>query len=359
MVHIDGSHIEGGGQIIRTALALSALTRKPFQAVNIRQNRPKPGLKHQHLCCINALKQLTNAQVKDIHLGSETIAFIPGKFTPKVLSIDIGTAGSITLLLQSILLPSMFGPGEVRLQIKGGTDTKWSIPIDYFSHIILPFYKDYAAIDIYDVRRGYYPKGQGFIDLNIKPQHPIQNSEGIDAFAHRLQTRVPGIDLVKKPEVFEIRGISAASSVLKRSAVANRQVKGVMEIIGNRYPIKIDETYHSTASIGTVIALWGAVKGGKVSFAASALGEKGLPAEKVGRRAAMALLDVLESDAALGHHLADNLIPLLTLVGGSLKPDKISGHILSNIYVCEQFLNVSFIVDERRNLIRSIWPRNR
>ena len=144
----------------------------------------------------------TNAQVKNVHLGSETIAFIPGKFTPKVLSIDIGTAGSITLVLQSILLPGMFGPGEVRIQITGGTDTKWSIPIDYFSQVILPFLKDYAAVDIRDVRRGYYPKGQGFVDLCIRPQHPKADSEKFDAFAHRLRKQVSAIDLIKKPEVF-------------------------------------------------------------------------------------------------------------------------------------------------------------
>ena len=226
MLHIDGSYREGGGQIIRTALALSALTRIPFRAEKIRQNRPKPGLKHQHLCCIKALEKLSDARVKGAQPGSSAIEFVPGKTTPGTLWLDIGTAGSITLLLQSLLLPSMFADSKVQFKIKGGTDTKWSMPIDYLTHVILDHFKDFVSIKIEAQKRGYYPKGQGFLKLSIIP------------------------------------------------------------------------VFHIT-------------------------------------------------------HLADNIIPLLALVGGKIKTDTITEHIHSNIYVCETFLGTRFKVDKKQNLIEA------
>jgi RNA 3'-phosphate cyclase len=148
MIHIDGSYMEGGGQIVRTALALSTLTGKPFKIDKIRHNRSRPGLKPQHLSCIDALKQLANAQVKGAQAGSDSVEFFPDRIYAATLSVDIGTAGSITLLLQSLLLPCMFADAPVRIKIKGGTDTRWSIPIDYFTNVILPFFNELASIEI-------------------------------------------------------------------------------------------------------------------------------------------------------------------------------------------------------------------
>src|SRR5574342_867579 len=120
MITLDGSHGEGGGQIVRTALGLSALTGKPFEVINIRKGRPEPGLKNQHMYGIKAVQELCNAQVEGAEAGSEYLKFEPGKLMAKSLKIDMQTAGSITLILQSILLPCCFADKKMKIQIKGG-----------------------------------------------------------------------------------------------------------------------------------------------------------------------------------------------------------------------------------------------
>ena len=351
MIHIDGSCMEGGGQILRTALALSTLSRKPFTADKIRHNRPKPGLKAQHLTCIDALIKLAKAQVKGAELGSSAIEFAPGEITPGTLSLDIGTAGSITLLLQSLLLPCMFAGGQVILHIKGGTDTRWSIPVDYFSHVILPFFREFVSIELNDMKRGFYPKGQGFIRMTISPRYCLKDHGSVDDFCTHLRSKIPGIHLSDKSRLERIEGISAASDQLKNAKVAERQAEGAKQELRGLCPLRIKNAYQPTASAGTVITLWTINKQGKVFMGADALGERGLRAEKVGAKAAKKLLEVLNSEAIVDSHLADNLVPLLALVGGEIKTDKITGHIRSNIYVFEKFLNVKFLINEENNQI--------
>ena len=351
MIHIDGSYMEGGGQIVRTALALSTLTGKPFKIDKIRHNRSRPGLKPQHLSCIDALKQLANAQVKGAQAGSDSVEFFPDRIYAATLSVDIGTAGPITLLLQSLLLPCMFADAPVRIKIKGGTDTKWSIPIDYFTNVILPFSKELASIEIKNMRRGFYPKGQGFVDLSVSPRYHLNDFTTLEELITHLGNSVSAIDPTGKPVQIRIEGISCASSRLKGAGVAERQAEGAAKRIGRRFALKIDSYYQDTASPGTVITLWTVSKEGQVCVGADALGERGVRAEKIGAMAARKLLKVLNSDASVDHHLADNLIPLLALVGGTIKTNKITGHIRSNIYVCEQFLDVAFSIDENQNKI--------
>lgn len=351
MIHIDGSFMEGGGQIVRTALALSTLTGRPFRVDRIRQNRPRPGLKPQHLSCVRALKQLADVQVQGDQPGSVFLEVVPGRIRSKNLAIDIGTAGSITLLLQSLLLPCLFADAQMDLNLKGGTDTKWSIPIDYFIQLILPYVNRFAACRLRRIKRGYYPRGQGRIDCRIEPRFHLSDFNNFAAFRSFLRGELGGIFLDAKPDVIEVRGISAASNHLKAAQVAERQAKGTSEHLADRCPVTIACEYQDTASVGSVITLWTVSSKGNGMAGADALGEKGLRAEKVGAKAALKLLGIVDSDAAVDHHLADNLVPLLALVGGSITVDKISGHIRSNIYVCEQFLEVAFSIDEKKSRI--------
>ena len=343
--------MEGGGQIVRTALALSALTGKPFRVDRIRQNRPKPGLKHQHVSCIGALKQLAHAEAEGAQAGSMVLEFTPGRISGQSVFIDIGTAGSITLLLQSLMLPCLFATTPVQIKIKGGTDTKWSIPVDYFRQVILPYFSRFAACRIDDIQRGYYPKGQGILEMTVIPRFHLSNFKDVSELCTCLKKSVGKIAFAARPRVEKIHGKSSASSNLKVVNVAERQVRGAADILEKDYELSISCDYQDTASAGSVITLWTAAEAGCGIVAADALGQKGLRAEKVGGAAAQKLLAVLNSSAAVDHHLADNLVPLMVLVGGTFTTDKITGHIRSNIYVCEQFLEVTFRIDEKTNKI--------
>ncbi len=154
MIILDGSYLEGGGQIVRTALALSSLTGQPFRITNIRSARKDPGLKAQHVQCVKTLQQLCNAKADGAELGSKELLFIPGKIEAKNITIDIGTAGSITLLLQAVLLPCMFANKTHKLTIIGGTDTEWSMPIDYFANVLVPQYRRVCGLEVKVLKRG-------------------------------------------------------------------------------------------------------------------------------------------------------------------------------------------------------------
>ena len=185
----------------------------------------------------------------------------------------------------------------------------------------------------------------------ICPHINFYNIKGTDDLIRNVRAKIPSIQLTVREKLLEINGLSSASQQLKSAGVARRQAQGAQRLIGDLCPVKIKEQYMRTASIGTVITLWANFHKAKVRIGADALGEKGVPAEKVGEAAAARLLDYINSDAVVDPHLADNIIPLLALIGGSQKTTKITDHILSNIYVCEKFLNVRFTVDTIKNLI--------
>jgi RNA 3'-phosphate cyclase len=351
MIYIDGSHMEGGGQILRTALALSTLTRQPFVIEKIRRNRARPGLKAQHLSCIAALKQLAAAEVQGAQPGASRLSFYPQPVASGQLVLDIGTAGSITLLLQSLLLPSLFADGTIKLCLTGGTDTKWSIPADYFAHVILPFMNKFATVKIDEIRRGFYPRGQGTLALTVTPRFCLNHFENFDAFFTHVRNTVSPLQSTRQPELDHVEGRSVASLKLKDARVAERQADGAARILGDRFSLRIEKEYGPSASLGSVITLWAVSRQAAVFMGADALGEKGRPAEDVGAAAADRLLNLLKSHAAVDSHLADNLIPLMALCGGELKTEKITDHIRSNIYVCEKFLGVGFRVKERDNII--------
>lgn len=355
MIEIDGAYGEGGGQILRTALALSALTQLPFRARQIRQHRSVPGLKPQHLHCIRALQSLSGARVESARLGATAIAFYPGRVAAREVQIDIGTAGSVTLLLQAVLLPALFAAGPVGLILKGGTDTRWSIPLDYFVHVIVPHLSGCAEITIRQTHRGFYPRGGGVLSLRVEPRVAVSGT-GLSSLLDAVAAVAEPLQLSEPPTIAEIRGNSVASQSLRRADVARRQAEGARSRLGADYPVNIREEYVQTASTGTVVTLWGVGADGRCCFGGDALGQKGIPAEAVGSKAAGRLLAAMRSGAGLDHHLADNLIPLMALTGGRMVPDRITGHIRSNVYVCDQFFGPRVTLNERRGRIEAEGP---
>lgn len=350
MINLDGA--EGGGQVLRTALALSALTGEPFRIVNIRAARPQPGLKPQHYTCVKALQELTNAKT-DAQLGGTELMFMPENYKAQNKEIDIGTAGSITLLLQSIILPAMFSTKTHTLTIKGGTDVQWSMPIDYFANVLLPQLRRYAGFELKILKRGYYPKGGGEIELKIVPRFKLNNKMTLQQICEQMRP----IEITETGKLMMIKGISHASRDLEKQQVAERQAKAAKQLFEH---MDIEVQYHDTLSTGSGIVLWAMYSkdgeeidfGNPVIVGADALGERGKSAEDVGQEAAQKLKRLIEAKVPVDEHLADNLIPFLALARGSeIKTNDITQHIKTNITVTEAFLGKCIKV--RENTIES------
>ena len=360
MIIIDGSQGEGGGQMVRTALALSALTGIPFRITGIRKNRPEPGLKAQHLHAVKAVMKVCGAKVEGAALGSQELVFSPGKLAAKRIEVDVGTAGSLTLLLQSLLLPAMFAGKTSRFTLIGGTNVAWSMPVEYLQEVGVPPFRRYVEkLDVVGKKRGYYPKGGGCIEVRVRPKWFVEGS--FSGFLEKFRAEAPGIDLTGRAHLMLVKGVSHASEDLQDAHVAERAAQAARQTLrGLKCPVEIHHEYAKTASIGSGVTLW-AVFSRKddeidvlnpIRIGADALGEKGTRAEDVGREAAMRLLEEINSGTLVDRHLADNVVPLMGLLGRSvIQTSAITDHTRTNMSVVECFLPVKFTSEG--NTIRS------
>ena len=331
MIEIDGSYGEGGGQIVRTSVALSAVTGKSVLIKKIRQGRPKPGLAAQHAQAIRALGQICNAEIKGAEPGSSEVLFCPQEICGGSRRVEIGTAGSVTLLMQCLLPALLHAEKRTSLQVQGGTDVQWSPTVDYFRNVFLPalsFFGGRAGLQL--LRRGYYPRGQGEVLLEVEPSHLKSAHISYEPF---------------NPAQNRIMGISHCSNLPQH--VAERQAASAIERLQKAgYEAEIAQETGRLASTGSGITLWTAGKG------ASSLGERGLPAEKVGRRAAEEMIQELASPAAVDAHLADQLIPYLALAGGSYSVREISRHTKTNIWTAGHFIEAKFEIRELKGMFQ-------
>src|SRR2546422_7725548 len=166
MIEVDGSYGEGGGQVLRTAVALAAVLSKEIHVFNIRAGRAEPGLRPQHMTGVKAAADLCSANLQGLEVGATEFVFKPGKLRAGTFRFDVGTAGSVTLVLQTLMPILAFSPGTVQLEIAGGTDVKWSPPIDYLRLVTLPLLERMSFhASILVSRRGHYPKGGGIVRL--------------------------------------------------------------------------------------------------------------------------------------------------------------------------------------------------
>lgn len=356
MLTINGSYLEGGGQIIRTSLALATLSGTSIKIKNIRKGRKKPGLKNQHMFALQALQELCNAEVKGGELGSKTLTYKPGRLKYKSLNIDIKTAGSITLLMQALFPVVLFSDKKIRIQIKGGTDTKFSQPINYFMDVFIPHLRKYADIEYELEKRGYYPKGGGKFIIRIKPKYSIKDHKTFIDFIDFLRKEENKIELVKQGKLLVIKGISNASKDLMKPKVAERQAKYAKYLLNKFGPVKIDINYSDSLSTGSAIVLWALYSVKKdydlvnpVILGSDALGKKGKRAEKVGEEAAKRLIKQINSEAAVDKYLADQLLLYMALFGGKIKSSEITDHTKTNKYIIEKFLDVKFKI--KNNII--------
>jgi RNA 3'-terminal phosphate cyclase (ATP) len=331
---IDGSI--GYGQVLRTTIALSSLLRIPVKIINIRKRRPRSGLMFQHLTGVKIAAEFCDAKVKGLKLYSTQIEFIPQKLNvPDRKKIDIGTAGSIGLLLQTLIPIILFSGKEVELEIKGGTAGLGAPPIEYLQNILFPILSRLGVKvpEIKIVRYGFYPKGGGIVKCTFYPVNKLKS-----------------ISLIERGKVKSIEGISVCGSlpehITKRQANSAR--KFLME---NGFNSKIRAIRVRTFSPGTCITIWANCE--KSILGADALGKRGKPAEEVGKEAAKGLLSSINANCVLDKYMADQIIPFIALAKGKsrVKVEKITEHCLTNIKVCEKIFGVKFDVDRKNKII--------
>ena len=347
MIEIDGNIAEGGGQIVRTALGLSCVTLKPVRIKNIRKTRKEPGLKAQHVACAKACAQMSNAFISGAELGSTEIEFVPRVSKNRQLNISIGTAGSITLLLQGLLPPLLFTESEIH--ITGGTDVQWSMPIDYMQHVLIPMLSPYCKIEVICDRRGYYPKGDGKVIIKTKPRFKRPDFDSFEDFQQYIFGN-PALALHRQGELIRINGVSHASAQLQAQEVSERQAQAAELMLRNEGPVSIHRSYAQTESIGSGITIYALFQiqnaHGETQYrmGADVLGERGVKSEEIARRAAEKLRKNIHSGFVVEEILQDNIIPYLGLFGGSILTGTITEHTRANIAVCEAFLGVEYSI---------------
>ncbi|NOZ56137.1 MAG: RNA 3'-phosphate cyclase [Calditrichaeota bacterium] len=321
MIEIDGAQGEGGGQILRSALALSILTQKPFRIVNIRAKRANPGLQAQHLQAVKASARISHAEVEGAALRSTRLVFRPRGKEPGRYVFDIGTAGSTLLVVQTVYLPLAAVRGRSVVTAIGGTHVPWSPCFHYLKWVWSPFLSEMGfRCDLRLERAGFYPKGGGRV---------VFEEEGIES--------VQPLTLKDRGRLVKLWGYSAVAKLPLSIAERQRnQALRRLEQQGYQAEIELDEL--RAVSPGTVIVLVAEFENTRAAYVG--LGARGKPAERVADEAADGLLGFLTSDATVDEFQADQLLlPLAVAEGPSVyRTPRVTNHLLTNAEVVRRFL---------------------
>lgn len=328
-IHIDGSQGEGGGQILRTALALAALLRQPVEIDNIRANRVQPGLKTQHLAGVLALARITDAEVKGAHKHATRLAFAPRTIKGGRYRFEIATAGAAGMLFGAVLPALLFAPQSSDVTITGGTHVQFSPPFHYLDTIFLPAVRKLGGrLDFELVRWGFYPRGGGEMRAHINPCSGLH-----------------GVQLAKRGKLKSLQ-LSACSSTHLPGHIVRREID-----YAEKYLIMYKDRLATTAlacesySPGNFVFLEAGYEHATAGF--SALGKRGKPAEEVAEEACRYFNDFEKTAATVDSHLADQLILYAALAHGDsfFTAEKITSHLTTNIAVIRKFLPVSIDLD--------------
>lgn len=335
-IHIDGSAGEGGGQVLRTSLALAALTGQPLQIDNIRARRKNPGLAPQHLAGVKALAALCNAEVKGASVGSSRVDFTPalaaqaGKYVFDVSTLaGQGSAGAVTLLLQTLLWPLLYAQGESHLTLRGGTHVAWSPPVDYMRDVLLPTLAPLGVDVTCELTAwGFYPVGEGELQVTIcpvaGPLRPLLLEE------RGALEKVTGVGVAAElPAHIAQRISSRATNVLRQAQLSS----------------SITPERVRSAGPGAGIFLTAHYAYSRAGF--SALGKQGKPSDAVADEACEALLTHHIDGAPVDPYLADQiLLPLALAEGRSVyRTSQITQHLLTNAQVIRAFIDAEIVID--------------
>ncbi|EQB63174.1 MAG: RNA 3'-terminal phosphate cyclase [candidate division Zixibacteria bacterium RBG-1] len=332
MLRIDGNYGEGGGQILRTALALSLVLQKPIEIYNIRKGRKNPGLAPQHLTSVNAAAKISGAQVEGNKLKSEELKFSPGQIKAGQYLFNVaeerGSAGSVALVLQSILLPLSLAAGSSKVTLLGGTHVPFSPPFTYYQEIFFPTLQRLGLNIKSEIKRcGFYPKGGGEVVCEIQPVAEIKN-----------------LNLLERGKLLKLSGISAMANL--PLSIADRQKNSALKLLQQKN-LKADIKIIPAFSFGQGTFFFLKAEFENCAAGFGSLGEMGKRAEIVAEEAVSQLLQFLSTDAVIEEHSADQLIPFLALAkqSSAFTVSKISKHLLTNIWVVKQFLEIEISLE--------------
>lgn len=316
---LDGS--AGGGQLVRTALTLSAVTDEPFRMRHVRRARSNPGLQAQHCASVEAVAAACNAETENVEVGAEEFSFEPNAIEDEEdhkqqVSVTVGTAGSVPLVFDALLPLGVVLDEPFTAHLEGGTDAKWAPPFDYFQHVKHPLLESYGVDTTVSLkRRGFYPRGGGKASLTVNP------------------FSVSPLELTERGERTSLTVRSVAEESLEEDVVAERQADAVTDAIDEDAEQSV--SYVEADCPGSAVVLDAEYEHSRAGFAA--LGERGKPANDVGEEAAEAFEAFEAGDAAVDEHLADQLVPYLALAGGEVRVPHVTNHIETCVGLVEEF----------------------
>lgn len=333
MIRIDGSTGEGGGQMLRSALSLSLVTGNAFRMENIRAKRERPGLLRQHLTAVLAACEIATAQVEGATLGSKTLTFTPGSVRSGNYHFAIGTAGSGTLVFQTILPALMTASGRSEITIEGGTHNMQAPPLDFLEKAFLPVVNRLGPkIEIRLEKYGFYPAGGGRFIATIEPCEQLSR-----------------IRLLERGEI-ERRSAVAIVANLPRS-IAQREIDTIVKLLNwDAQPTQIVETRNSIGP-GNIVLV--ELTSTNMTEVFCGFGRIGASAESVASEAADAMRSYLVSGAVAGEHLADQLLlPFALAGGGAFTAEKLNLHSRTNMEIIRSFLRVDFVTSQEGALTK-------
>lgn len=340
MIEVDGSEQGGSGTILRLSIALSAITKQPLHIYNIRQNRPQSGLKYQHLEAVKTAAKICDAKMKGAEIESHELWFRPGNLEGGRFKAEIGTAGSIPMLLMTVLPMCAYTDKTVNLQVsKGGTDVLHSPTINYLRLVLLPVLRRMGLKVTLTVHKyGYYPRGNGAVSMIVEPCKSLKP-----------------LHLEKFGRIRSLKGVSVCTFLAEKD-VAKRQAKAANHILAiNGYwaDIEIINDESNPVQKGSSIVLE-CETDTNVIIGSDSIGGLRKKSENVGREVAERLCEEIVAEPTVDVHLADMLIPFIALAPGksTYLTRAMTEHLYTNMWITERILNVQFNVQKSDGLFR-------